>query len=322
MDKNSLSLSFNCGYARVAALEYSFTKRGKPRSSIDRAKRIEMFQKLFRDRVNFTRPTEFWSMPQNETVSTFNRYCDSVLDDFVTRWKPKEHREEYKSKFSTENWKALPKNEKIRHSMSKCSVCAEKHIQLQKSFPRLPCFDDSLIQIPLNESEASVTRRVLADLNGSYNWTFNHSFTESILMHCGTSEGITVKETKTVKKRKRRDLQQNICLSVNKSFRENAAINFLASKESFSGYQRKRLAQSFDKCEVSKPKKHRITDSQFTQYNDIVVQKLSDWPQDEPMIWSKLGSQCGLTTSNRGQIVKSIAEESGIDIKKRPHNAI
>ncbi len=98
----------------------------------------------------------------------------------------------------------------------------------------------------------------------------------------------------------------------------------MASKESFSGYQRKRLAQSFDKCEVSKPIKRRITDSQFTQYNDIVVQKLSDWRQDESMIWSKLGSQCGLTTSNRGQIEKSIAEESGIDIlyMKRPHNAI
>ncbi len=102
--------------------------------------------------------------------------------------------------------------------MSKCSVCAEKHIQLQKSFPRLPCFDDSLIQIPLNESEASVTRRVLADLNGSYNSIFNHSFTESILIHCGTSEGITVEETKTVKKRKRRDLQWNICFVSKQKF--------------------------------------------------------------------------------------------------------
>ncbi len=140
--------------------------------------------------------------------------------------------------------------------MSKCVVCAEKHIELQKSYPRLPCFENSLIKFPLNETEGTITRRVLADLNDSYNTKFNHSFTESLLKHCGTSEGIAVKEAHTAKKRKRRDMQRNICSSINKSFGENAAINFLAknaainllaSNKSFSGYQRKRLAQSFDK---------------------------------------------------------------------------
>ena len=80
-------------------------------------------------------------------------------------------------------------------------------------------------------------------------------------------------------------MQRNICSSINKSFGENAAINFLASNESFSGYQRKRLSQSFDKCEVSK---HRITDSQFTQYQAIVQQKVLDWPEDKNMNWSEL----------------------------------
>ena len=132
-----------------------------------------------------------------------------MLDDFSTSWKPiKQHRDEYKSTFSSEKWKALPKNEKKPHLMSKCVVCAEKHIELQKSYPRLPCFENSLIKFPLNETEGTITRRVLADLNDSYNSTFNHSFTESLLKHCGTSEGIAVKETHTAKKRKRRDMQQ------------------------------------------------------------------------------------------------------------------
>ena len=76
------------------------------------------------------------------------------------------------------------------------------------------------------------------DLNDSYSSAFNRSFTESLLKHCGTSEGIAVKQTRTVQKKKRRIMQRNICSSINKSFRENAAINFLASNESFSGYQR------------------------------------------------------------------------------------
>ena len=42
--------------------------------------------------------------------------------------------------------------------------------------------------------------RVLSDLNGSYKSAFNHSFTESVLKHCGTSEGIAVRETRTDKK--------------------------------------------------------------------------------------------------------------------------
>ncbi len=87
-------------------------------------------------------------------------------------------------------------------------------------------------------------------------------------------------------------MQRNICSSINKSFGENAAMNFLASSESFSGYQRKRLGQSFDKCE---PKRRRITDSQFTQYKVIVQQKVSDRPEDKNMNWSELGTQCGIS---------------------------
>ena len=59
--------------------------------------------------------------------------------------------------------------------------------------------------------------------------------------------------------------------------------------------KRKRLGQSFDKCEVSKPKRRRITDSQFTQYKVIVQQKVSDWPEDKNMNWSELGTQCGIS---------------------------
>ncbi len=252
MDKLPISLSINCGYARVAALEYSFLVLGKHRSCIDKKKRIDKFQSLFHGYENFARPATFW---ENRPISPFDRYCNSILDDFsksCCNWKPKELRVEYTSSFSTEKWKALPQNEKKRHSFSKCCACAEKHMQLQKSYPRLPCFENSLIKFPLNESEGTVTRRVLSDLNDSYNSAFNHSFTESLLKHCGTSEGIAVRETRTAKKRKRRDMQRNIRSSINKSFGD--AINFLASNESFSGYQRKRLAQSFDKCEVSKPK--------------------------------------------------------------------
>ena len=119
-------------------------------------------------------------------------------------------------------------------------------------------------------------------------------------------------------------MQRKVCESINNTFAKNAAINFLSSNESFSGYQQKRLAQSFDQCEVSHPnKKRRINDSILEQYKDIVISKLSDWLQDKRINWSELGRLCGLNAKNRGQIVRDIAEESGIDTtnmhNKRDH---
>ena len=79
MDKIPVSLAFNCGYARVAAIEYSCVGRGKTRSSINRETRIEKFQNLFRDYENFARPqTEFWFLSHLINQSPH-------LTDIVTR---------------------------------------------------------------------------------------------------------------------------------------------------------------------------------------------------------------------------------------------
>ena len=55
------------------------------------------------------------------------------------------------------------------------------------------CFEPTpLIELNLpvksnaNLSEASVTRRVMGELNCTYQSTFNHSFTNSVLKYCGT----------------------------------------------------------------------------------------------------------------------------------------
>ncbi len=77
----------------------------------------------------------------------------------------------------------------------------------------MPCFQNSLIKFPLNKSEGATTHRVLGELNNSYNSAFNHSFTESILNHCGTSEGIAdVKETHTAKKEEERYAEKYLFL--------------------------------------------------------------------------------------------------------------
>ncbi len=100
MDKLPISFSINCGYARVSALEYSFLVPGKHRSCIDKKKRIDKFQNLFQGYTIFARPPSFW---QNETISHFDRYCGSILDDFSTSCRSKELRVEYTFFFQLKN---------------------------------------------------------------------------------------------------------------------------------------------------------------------------------------------------------------------------
>ena len=84
---------------------------------------------------------------------------------------------------------------------------------MQTSFPSVPDFDpEDLIKLTLPSTssvtkENTVTCKVMAELNVSYESTFNHSFTELLLKHCGKSEGLTCGLSSTEKKKPKRDMQ-------------------------------------------------------------------------------------------------------------------
>ena len=79
-------------------------------------------------------------------------------------------------------------------------------------------------------------------------------------------------------------MQCNVCSVINKAFAENAALSFLADNESFSGYQRKRLAQSFEQqVETPRSKKRHISNSFLEQYKDIVMEKVRQWPANKTL---------------------------------------
>ena len=79
--------------------------------------------------------------------------------------------------------------------------------------------------------KAEVTREVLATLDNSYQSVFNHLFTESVVKHCGKSEGIVLKENRTEKKSKFRILQRKFVSSISDTFAKKAAISFLSENE-------------------------------------------------------------------------------------------
>ena len=172
---------------------------------MNREERTEKFQKLFAYCSSFARPDEYWI----DTVkSNFNRHCDYILDCFTKKWNSNSTCVQYLETFSTKNWEAIPLEKKVSHSLTKCSSCAEQYLEIQRSFPAFPCYEpESLIEINLpSRSSASsssntatikesvATRKVMAELNKSYELSFNHSSTESLLKHCINLKALCAKK--------------------------------------------------------------------------------------------------------------------------------
>ena len=78
---------------------------------------------------------------------------------------------------------------------------------MQTFCPGMPRFDpEDLIKLTLPSTsnankEGEVTRKVMAELNVSYESTFQHSFTESVLKYCGKTEGLTRRLSATEKEK-------------------------------------------------------------------------------------------------------------------------
>ena len=65
-------------------------------------------------------------------------------------------------------------------------------------------------------------------------------------------------------------MQRKICSEITAKFSENAAINLLSENESYSGYQRKRLQQSFEYVNTPKAKRCRNNEDSFEKFSEIV----------------------------------------------------
>ena len=324
----SRALTINCGYSRVAIWEYSHHPSGASVYSLNNEERADKFKLLFTDSLLVNIDSNYWAIDNPKKISKFDRHCEYINNIFMKRWNGKFTRSDYLNKFSTDNWKKLSSEEIEFHSLSNCRQCATEHLDFQKCFPSLSIFEPetaesepNIIEVNLpstssTRDESEVTREVLATLDNSYQSEFNHSFTESVVQHCGKSEGIVRKETPSHKKTKFRKLQRKFVSSISDTFAKKAAISFLSENESLEQYKRKRMSQSFELVTEPKHKKRHINDSFIDEYKDIVVEKLNAWPVDNVLNWSVIARQCNLPGTNAGQKVKELATECGIDLSQ------
>ena len=115
----AVALTVNCGYARTAIHELSSSKRGRSRQNIDKLERTQKFREIF-DIPTFNLTEEIFTSPNpiQHHQSSFDRYCEKILDHFTKKWNPPSKCIEYINTFAIMRWKELPENAKRGHSMS------------------------------------------------------------------------------------------------------------------------------------------------------------------------------------------------------------
>ena len=295
------ALFYNCGFARVSIRELSSedptTCQSEFRNQFSECSKYGLSEEQFNDR--------------GKNRSKFEYARQAILKAFTKKWYPQEMKQTYITTFSRASWKALPKGDKQKHTLSFCQECREKHYHLQKAFPCLPFFSlPSTTTTTVAPNERELTSAVLRDLNGTYIQQFGHTFVDSLVKNCKVWTRRKQKQRKKESAKKCRD-------KVNKQLAENVALHTLAEDESLARYQRKRLAQSFEKPPApKKPKSHSPSSINISVAKENVLHDLRQFPDNTKINWSEFARSHGVTNKNGGQIIKEIALDEGIDVLK------
>ena len=240
---NSTAFAFNCGYARAAVRKLTQQDHQANSNPEIAAACVESFKELFKDIVSL----DDGYYQKSKYPSRFQRHCEHTLKVFRKHWHP-DHaaRERYMSTFSTSNWKALPKIEKMQHSLSRCKACYSKHHALQETYHSKPVFcadEGPLVSINpssitlCEQSEKQLTQCTIDTLNDAYQQHYGHSFTKLLLLHC-PREPIERKKTKVEKRKEKRDRERAIRDHINKQYETTAPLAVLSENESLSSYSR------------------------------------------------------------------------------------
>lgn len=316
--KVPIALQVNCGFARVAIVEFSRVPRGHSRSSLDKDERSRRFRDLFSRQASFTMPEAYYTCSTNN-CSSFDHHCEYVLSCFSKKWNPGKQRQAYLAAFSTHFWSCLSLEDRREHSLANCYACATElqYCDLQKAFPGFPLYSppSPALELPQGESVKEVTREVVRELNHSYKDVYGQSFSQSLLKYCGRSEGIEQRKTAAEKKKETRNLQRKFRDSTNQQYAATAALSYLSQNESMQQYQRKRMAQSFEQSSATKRVRSHVPSQNNRSCNaEAIVKEVQEWPEGKRMNWSEIARRHGMSSGNAGQIVKEIAKENGVDL--------
>ena len=315
-----ITLSVNCGYARAAMRELT-PKRKHRGQVINKQQRQAQFQKLFQTNPNFGLPDNYF-VSSATTECHFDRDCNKIIQIFACKWHPKESREEYEKEFCTNNWKRLPEQEMKKHTLANCKGCFQDNKCLQMKFPQAPYFNPVPLVTINNDKlkelgEGSSTRQALSDISQSFTEAFNTPFVNALVKH--GKQGLKFKSSATERKQKLRKIYRKVRDKENDAKKKTAAIAVLTETNSMRSYNRKRKLQCFETppAKRSRQKSHSPDFSKVTWNKEAVIEDLTTYPSAPPPInWQKFAQEHGVPGRNRGQVVKELAKQSGIDISR------
>lgn len=139
---NSYGFKCNCGFARCAIRE--LTPKGR-NTVVYKQQRMIEFRDLFKDCPNYGLSSAYFEDTTKGRESTFDRHCDKIIESWNKKWHPPEKRLLYSTTFAVSNWKALPIEKKVKHTLSCCQECYNEHDNLQMCFPLKPHYMDKPI---------------------------------------------------------------------------------------------------------------------------------------------------------------------------------
>ena len=308
--------SINCNYARVAIRHFSSTHLPKscrfPKGSI--SKILADYNNHFVDNESL-----------RETYSRASKKFPAICQNFNLRWHPAEKREEYLATFSVVSWLKLSPEEKQQHSLQSCKACGTQYQTLSSAFPskriikKKPVISFSGADL---SSPKAFGRKALKELNGMTHEKFGKPIQE-VLSETPRSQ-ICKKPTSNERKAEKRRLEREIRDDIQKEMDEHGAQIVMENRISWSAFNKIRKTEGLastpkrkrpDNSEglpSTKRKRHGCKPNNLAINKEELLQEARMWTPQEHVNWSQLAARYGLTTSNRGQMIKEFLKEENI----------
>lgn len=164
------------------------------------------------------------------------------------------------------------------------------------------------------------TRKVLTELNSTYEKKFGCSFTECIPSDC-PEEGLERKRTCNEKRKERRKVIRQCKNHLEHQYHEQDATTVLEEGLSHRKYHNLRLAQSFETPPQTQKRSRRSNPTRKSHSPNF---SKAAWDKaglveeaktlgTQKVNWKALGEKHGITGGNAGQIAKEFLQSQGID---------
>ena len=336
-----MSQAINCNFARAAvrALTQKHRKSNKHVPDIDNV--LKDFNE------HFTKTTSL----QTTSEIAQKRFLD-VSKIFLRKWKGKESRQQYLKTFSMHAWQQLSDEEQQEHTLTDCEACKRQYSELTKAFPAIhkhTCKHKPHMSLTYTETpgktppKKSFIEQVTKELDTVCHSKFGASFGE--LLEQTPSTGLQKRLTSQQQLKAKRQILKEVKNSMEQNMESKATDMVMGARTSWKTFnklrltvgledkqktkerQQKRKSLESENTPPAKKKVHGYTDEHIeTLINaDHLLEEAKTWSPTKKINWSAIGANYGLTSPNRGQIVKEYLAQHDIPAAKtaeRPHRLL